>query len=198
MEPTVTLTHRELYNLVWSRPMTAIAEELGVSSVAFAKNCTKLNVPRPGRGYWQQVASGLEPKREPLPAGVLKTPQSVTLTKHKRVTATAQPASSPPVIEVPEQVRNLHPVVKEIGELLSSSGNGPMLTIPGHERSLVRVVAAKPRALRLVHALLTAFDDRGHRSHLQKRLRQIHARSRCRRGAGWAGFARTIASSRAP
>ena len=48
MEPTVTLTRRELYDLVWSKPMTAIAAEFGVSSVAFAKNCAKLNVPRPG------------------------------------------------------------------------------------------------------------------------------------------------------
>jgi len=36
MAPSVTLTRRQLYDLVWSKPMIAIAAEFGVSSVAFA------------------------------------------------------------------------------------------------------------------------------------------------------------------
>jgi hypothetical protein len=37
MSSTITLTRQELYDLVWSKPMTTIADEVGVSSVAFAK-----------------------------------------------------------------------------------------------------------------------------------------------------------------
>lgn len=64
---TVTLTRDELYSLVWSKPMTAVAEEFGVSSVAFAKYCVKLGIPRPTRGYWQQLAAGLKPRPDKLP-----------------------------------------------------------------------------------------------------------------------------------
>ena len=84
MVPTVILTRRELYDLVWSKPMTAIADEFGVSSVAFAKNFTKLNVLRPGRGYWQQLASGLKPKREPMPLAGKGTPTTIELTRHEK------------------------------------------------------------------------------------------------------------------
>jgi len=169
MEPAVTLTRQDLYDLVWSKPMTTIAAEFGVSSVAFAKNCTKLDVPRPGRGYWQQLASGLKPEREPLGSASPGSPPSILLTRHERPPVTSEEAPLPPVVEVPEQVRNLHPVVKEMAELLASDRYGPMLTIPGHERSLLRIsVSAKPRALRILHALLTAFDGRGHQCRLQK------------------------------
>jgi hypothetical protein len=33
MEPTVTLARQQLYDLVWSKPMTTIADEFGMSSV---------------------------------------------------------------------------------------------------------------------------------------------------------------------
>jgi len=169
MAPSVTLTRRQLYDLVWSKPMIAIAAEFGVSSVAFAKNCTKLNVPRPGRGYWQQLACGLKPEREPLPSAAPATPASIALTRYERLAVTSQEAPPPPAVEVPEQVRNLHPVVKAMSDLLSSERHSPMLIIPGHERSLLRVsVAGKQRALRILHALLTAFDGRGHQCRLQK------------------------------
>jgi hypothetical protein len=35
----VRFTREELYELVWSKPMTAIAADFGMSSVAFAKHC---------------------------------------------------------------------------------------------------------------------------------------------------------------
>ena len=38
-------SREELYELVWSKPMTAVAAELGVSDVALAKRCRKLFVP---------------------------------------------------------------------------------------------------------------------------------------------------------
>ena len=44
-------TRRELYNLVWSRPMKAVAADVGISDVALAKQCKKANIPVPNRGY---------------------------------------------------------------------------------------------------------------------------------------------------
>jgi hypothetical protein len=43
MTPTLTLSREDLYDLVWSKPMTTIAAEFGVSSVAFAKHCRGLS-----------------------------------------------------------------------------------------------------------------------------------------------------------
>jgi hypothetical protein len=35
--------------------MTEIAPDFGMSDVAFAKHCKRLNVPIPWRGYWQRI-----------------------------------------------------------------------------------------------------------------------------------------------
>ena len=47
-----------LFDLVWSMPMTALAEKCGVSSSYLARVCTQMSVPRPERGYWAKLAVG--------------------------------------------------------------------------------------------------------------------------------------------
>ena len=42
----------ELQKLVWEKPMTQIATELGVSDSAIIKRCKKLEILKPKRGYW--------------------------------------------------------------------------------------------------------------------------------------------------
>jgi hypothetical protein len=44
-------TRRELFDLVWSKPMQKIAEELGISDRGLAKICMRHRVPSPSRGY---------------------------------------------------------------------------------------------------------------------------------------------------
>ncbi|MBQ0759795.1 MAG: hypothetical protein KBT72_09080 [Zhongshania sp.] len=48
------ITVKELHNLVWSMPMTSVAEKLRVSDVAVRKICVKHKIPRPPQGYWQR------------------------------------------------------------------------------------------------------------------------------------------------
>lgn len=52
------LTRRTLYDFVWSRPMTKVAEELGISDVGLKKICEKHRVPTPPRGYWAKKEAG--------------------------------------------------------------------------------------------------------------------------------------------
>ena len=57
-----TLTRRKLYDLVWSKPRTTLAREMGVSDVWIGKQCRALNVPAPPPGYWASLAAGGKPK----------------------------------------------------------------------------------------------------------------------------------------
>ena len=41
-----------LQTMVWSKPMTHLSGELGVSDRAIRKRCMKLSVPVPPKGYW--------------------------------------------------------------------------------------------------------------------------------------------------
>jgi integrase len=49
---------QELYNLVWTSPVSEIAARLGVSDVALAKLCRRAAIPLPSRGYWQRTEAG--------------------------------------------------------------------------------------------------------------------------------------------
>jgi hypothetical protein len=41
-----------LKELVWAKPMTHAAGEIGVSDVALRKRCVLLGIPLPPRGHW--------------------------------------------------------------------------------------------------------------------------------------------------
>ena len=53
-----TFTRRELYDLVWSKPILKLAEEFGLSDRGLAKICERHRIPVPPRGYWAKLAAG--------------------------------------------------------------------------------------------------------------------------------------------
>ncbi len=63
MAEPIRLTRRELYDLIWSKPMRDVAEDLGISDVGLGKVCDRHRVPKPERGYWVKVSNGAKPKR---------------------------------------------------------------------------------------------------------------------------------------
>ena len=60
------VSREALYDQVWATPMTKVAKEYGISDVALAKICKKLNVPYPGRGYWRRKETGKTVKQKAL------------------------------------------------------------------------------------------------------------------------------------
>src|SRR5262245_4542050 len=63
----MAISREQLYQEVWAKPMTAVATKYKVSSSFLARVCTRLNVPRPPRGYWARQKVGQSPKQPPLP-----------------------------------------------------------------------------------------------------------------------------------
>ena len=61
--PEQELTRRAMYDLVWYRPMTKVAEDLGISDVGLKKICDKHRVPTPPRGYWAKRDAGKPTKQ---------------------------------------------------------------------------------------------------------------------------------------
>lgn len=66
--PRRKLSREELFALVWEKPTSEIAQELGLSDVAIGKLCAKLQVPKPPRGYWARMQAGQRPHRPALVA----------------------------------------------------------------------------------------------------------------------------------
>jgi hypothetical protein len=67
-------SREELYELVWSSPMSKLAKRLGVSDVGLAKACRRADIPLPGVGYWAKLQYGKKVPRIPLPPSTPKTP----------------------------------------------------------------------------------------------------------------------------
>jgi hypothetical protein len=77
----ITLPRSALYELVWTKPVTELSKEFGISDVALAKRCRSIKIPLPPRGYWARVAAGQKPRRPSMPpfgtdrkSGVKQTP----------------------------------------------------------------------------------------------------------------------------
>jgi hypothetical protein len=63
-------TRKELYDLVWSTPMTKLAKLFGISDVGLRKICVKHNIPTPPLGYWAKLSFGKPVEQAALgPAG---------------------------------------------------------------------------------------------------------------------------------
>ncbi|MEW8288117.1 MAG: hypothetical protein AB2697_19215 [Candidatus Thiodiazotropha endolucinida] len=76
-----------LFAMIWDRPATHVAEELGISDVALGKLCRRLQVPKPPRGYWARISAGRKPRRPPLKAFQAETETSGRLQHPARRTA---------------------------------------------------------------------------------------------------------------
>lgn len=60
------MTRQELYDLVWSAPMSVVAKKIGISDKSIATRCQRHRVPTPSRGYWTQAAANRAGPRPPL------------------------------------------------------------------------------------------------------------------------------------
>ncbi len=63
---TIFLKREELYKMVWSEPVSNLARGYGLSDRGLGKICKRLEIPVPGRGYWQMKKSGLKIPVPPL------------------------------------------------------------------------------------------------------------------------------------
>ena len=61
--PEHALTRRAMYDLAWSRPVSKVAEDLGISDVALKRICDKQGFPRPRGGYWAKRDAGKRTKQ---------------------------------------------------------------------------------------------------------------------------------------
>lgn len=54
----VTLTRKELYDLVWAQPLSRLAKKYKISDNGLRKICKRMNIPIPAMGHWQKIQFG--------------------------------------------------------------------------------------------------------------------------------------------
>ncbi|MDP2324981.1 MAG: hypothetical protein Q8N51_13265, partial [Gammaproteobacteria bacterium] len=173
----LTLSREDLYELVWSKPMVELAQDLGLSDVALAKRCRKLGVPVPGRGYWARVAAGQEPHQPKLPkrdvatsnsaltfAPVAESPPAATDAAPEEAGIRAQinaltvaiaptlESASPPIQRLAHRLKAIP--AKDIAWERRADRQGPIPQVSVSE-------AQTTRALRIVDAVLRGAETLG-------------------------------------
>ncbi len=95
----VEVTRQELYDLVWSKPMTKLALEYNLSDNGLRKICKQFDIPVPLLGHWQKIQYNKKVKVIPLPKD-FKGEDNITLNKGE--------------IKENEGITNFHKLLKEI------------------------------------------------------------------------------------
>jgi len=165
---THTVTRERLYDEVWTDPVRTVAAKYGISDVGLAKVLRRHRIPVPGRGYWQILRAGSNPRRRP--------PLALRAGEEEQVTIYGRSANSPLMssngavarpqadqIDVPADLSNPHLLVAQADKSLRHSKAGQQGILPSrstHRLDLRVTIGALDRALRLMDGLVRAMEAR--------------------------------------
>lgn len=174
---TVRYNREDLYEQVWSQPMSKLAKSYGLSDVGLAKICRKLKIPVPARGFWRRKLYGKTTLRPPLPKH--EGPESfvVRLVKKENPSFDQEPKTEEESriafeqrdenrIRVGPRLVALHPHVKLTEAMLRKRTPDDSGVIRIWRSSCLDVSvspAGMRRALRIMNALIKALEFRGFR-----------------------------------
>jgi len=180
-DPRRGLTRKELYELVWTEPVQAVAGRFRMSDRGLAKLCERHAIPTPGRGYWRQMETGNPARRLPLPK-LHATHQGLDTVQFPEPRVIVQPAPKPepppdpPRVAAQRAFEETNPII--VGELpdrphafvrgtrtgLRKLKNGSSTAERAAGESSLNLhvtVATRDRSLRILEAMCQAFKQRG-------------------------------------
>lgn len=142
----------EFHELVWSKPMTHLAKDFGLSDVALHKICRKHGVPTPPAGWWAKKAVGkavaitqLLPVENETRIRIVATDLGLNdlrlaeVREVARVRASSAPATSEPHPIVEKTIAKLRQSSPPKGELLVSSSGPGLITCSAGPGSVDRL-----------------------------------------------------------
>ena len=160
------VTREQLYDLVWSKPLSVLAKDYAISDVGLAKICKRLHVPRPARGYWAMTPESREGEKPSLPP--VKGPADMYADLRDLPPPSERPprveANAVPVVVVRESLVGAHPAVLALNKMIYA-GQGTsegMFVVDGGGQATFRAgEESKRRALRIVDAICRSLRRRG-------------------------------------
>jgi hypothetical protein len=174
MKQEITVKRTVLYDLVWSKPVVKIAKDFGISDVAVGKICKKLNIPKPGLGYWAKKQHGKRTRQTPLPNLRSGDPETYTIkgSMDPNLNLTSEliekqktfESTSSNKITVKKTLRNPHPLVEQTLLRKKAYDNASYHEFSSLPPGLAMSVSEESflRAIRIMDALIKALEKRGY------------------------------------
>lgn len=167
-------TRQQLYDLVWSTPMTKLAKTLVMSDVGLRKICVKHDIPTPPLGYWAKLNFGKPVKQPPLPLPskdvadrfLVSVYATVELPEHVRQAAALARETVTEILSVPiEMPTRLHQFAKSLKAALKSGASDRQGFLNVGGAGVISASVGKSSATRVVliaGTLLKALEGLGH------------------------------------
>ncbi|MGD8258816.1 MAG: hypothetical protein PVG70_19685 [Desulfobacterales bacterium] len=169
---SITVNRNELYEQVWSEPVSRLAPKYGISDVGLKKICKKLNVPAPPLGYWTKIQHNIRVGKTPLPRLKHGEPQIHTIQKSelnnednfefseeaKEIVSEFGP------IKVSERLTSPHPLVRKTRDALSKAKLDKYGILQNWRIKHLNVRVSADllnRALRIMDCLIKFFEKQG-------------------------------------
>jgi hypothetical protein len=168
-----TISRQDLFEDAWTRPLSKIAPEFGVTDVGLRKICSRNGIPTPVRGYWAQVAAGkvfarpqLRPpqgrERDVITIVPTRPPAQEVKAAGERAKAVvasrieppdnlARPASTSSSGAEPDSSGEIHKLVQRTHSNLTSKSGVDLVHV--HGKGLFAVTASPARADRIAQIL---------------------------------------------
>jgi hypothetical protein len=177
--PEQELTSRAMYDLVWSRPLTKVAEDLGISDVALKKICDKHRIPTPSRGHWAKRAASkptkqvqfhntADPQHEHIVIHGSRqnlAPEVREVLNQERERRNVQPrAVSAAQSEPTAPLQDVHSAIVATARALRKAKSSPDDVVRAHGQGHCGVevcVSSAERTIVVLDALARALDARG-------------------------------------
>lgn len=175
----IKFTRKELYDLVWSEPLTAIAKKFETSDYVLRKACKDFNIPLPKSGHWMKIQFGkpldIEPFNEnydgpndvslsesPNPENIITVSAELTPLEALKTEIENDKKVS---LVVPDRLTNPDKLIvslkKELEERTGYSSDGNRIKA-WDQLSVLVTKANVGRALRFMDTLIKAIRARGH------------------------------------
>lgn len=165
---TKEFSRQELYEIIWTNPITTTSEKYKISTSQIRKACLEMGIPLPDAGYWSKIKYGKKVKRKPLPSdynGVQKYSFNEKTEGYTNdlspLNALIQEIESNPKLnhQVPEKITKPHPLIVAYKQSLTNKESrhfsGERLSIHVGKTNL-------PRAIRIMDTFLKLVILRGH------------------------------------
>jgi len=171
---TIRFERKQLYEQVWAKPMTILAQEYGLSDVGLRKICKRLHIPLPPQGYHLRKYKEQKPPLPPIKDGVTEHVTHLYEPEQRSVLELPQPVEVPEIsfeeqaenrIVVPDMLTSPHPLVADARSMLKKGtpdNYGRVSTHWQRGNDISVFPDSINRALRIMNVLFKALTKRGY------------------------------------
>lgn len=173
----IKLNRMNLYDLVWSSPMTSLAKKYLISDSGLRKICVKMDIPLPKAGHWEKLKAGKEVEIIELPTNYNGNTE-ISLDLRKEGEESLKGRQSPQDvlrdeiesdsslnIVVPDTLTKPHKLIVETKNAHINNESRFSKNFKGYLNSPLNISATKlnyGRALRIMDTFIKAMEQRGH------------------------------------